>query len=141
MLANVARDVLPSRLIAFWLAWNYRRGALQVPKFAIAIRSSPAAVHNWISGERGNRRGIHEKFWGPMARFFGFRVPEELIAAARALYVSTKGALSSDVPLEHPEMPVLLREFLRGAAPPTTAPRQPSPPVPRAAVRKSHGTS
>ena len=85
----MATDLLPSVLIRYWLAWHRRHHRLNVPGFAKEIGATPAAVHNWISAERGNTRGISEQYWPRIARFFQFEQPEDLLVAARALYGST----------------------------------------------------
>jgi hypothetical protein len=134
-----AGEVLPSGLLRFWLQWHYQHSRLNVPGFAREIKATPAAVHNWISGERGTRRGISEKFWPRIARFFQFATPEELLAAARALHVGTNGVPSRELPLTHPATPSLVREFLRDSAR-ATGSRPPPQPARSAAARKTHET-
>ena len=87
---RVATDMLPSGLIRYWLLWHYRHHRLHVPGFAAEIHVTPAAVHNWISGERGNRRGISEQYWPRIAAFFQFDTPEQFLGAARALYLKER---------------------------------------------------
>ena len=90
MLRPMATDLLPSVLIRYWLAWHRRHHRLNVPGFAKEIGATPAAVHNWISGERGNRRGISEQYWPRIAAFFQFDTPEQFLGAARALYLKER---------------------------------------------------
>lgn len=139
MLLAVPKELLPSALIRSWLQWHERHHRLKVPGFAKEIGATPAAVHNWISGARGNQRGISEKYWAAIARFFGFTYPEELLSAARAFHA---GAIQASGPgrplLEHPATPALIAEYRRESDA-ATSPRRPQRPAHRATARKSHG--
>ena len=101
----------PSALIQFWIAWYYGKKRLNIPGLARAIGVTPAAVHNWISGERGTRRGISDQYWDALARFFDFETPEALLSAARSLYERERGPTTAapGSAQVHPETPLAAR--------------------------------
>lgn len=75
--------VKPSDLIRFWLRRAHTHSRLDVPGFARALGVSAPLIHHWL---RDDKRGIPDRYWEGIARFFEHDTPEALLASARVAY-------------------------------------------------------